>query len=218
MLFLYQINKLKLDPTCSPEVCVIWMSSWLFDVAAGAEGASVGSSWGVRASAGRSHRGQGQQGSALRFQPPTPVHHHREKGQSRSDINWLILLFYFITKVHLFFHPSISHLCVHWKNVSDSVLLLHLLLYFIHQVRDLISFSFILSVLFDHIFICSTKTNTSIYITTQKSVIDLFSHSVPLLQPSLFPSSSVFLSFVLSSFGCHHSCLRCNWCIDLEMN
>lgn len=69
--------------------------------------------------------------------------------------------------------------------------------------------SFILSVLFDHLFIRSTHPNTSVYITTQKSAIDLFTHSLslrsPLCFPLLFSLHPSFSSFVLSSFGRHRS-------------
>lgn len=56
-----------------------------FCVSVGAEGASVGPSRGLRASAGRSHGEQGQQEPAVRFQPPTRVHRQREKGQTDVD-------------------------------------------------------------------------------------------------------------------------------------
>lgn len=71
------------------------------------------------------------------------------------------------------------------------------------------SCSFIQSALFDHLLIPLTYRNKLVYITTQKSIIDLLTHSRSLLCPFCFPllffSSSIFLSFVLSSFGRHHS-------------
>lgn len=95
----------------------------------GAEGASLCPPWGVRSHAGRSHGRQGQQESAVWFQPPTPVHHHREKGQTHSVTYWLIILFFLPNPFH---SPSIhlTPLCLHTKKVRDSVICLHLLFFF----------------------------------------------------------------------------------------
>lgn len=106
---------------------------------------------------------------------------------------WTDWLFFF-SKSFLSLSIHQTPLCHHTKKVRDSAMCLLLLFNFIH--RALMSRSFILSVLFDHLFIRLTHPNTSVYITTPKSAIDLFTHSLSLRSPlfsSAFFSSSVFL-------------------------
>lgn len=57
-------------------------------------------------------------------------------------------------------------------------------------------------ILFDHLFICTTDANTSVYITTQKSAIDLFTHCLSLCFPLWFYSS---LHLYLSPLSFHLS-------------
>lgn len=109
---------------------------------------------------------------------------------TQTRANWLS---FFTKSISLRLCPSNTSVSPHKEgHVAYSF-------YFIHQVRDLMSRSFILPVLFDHLFIRSANTNTSVYITAQKSAIDLFSRfSSPLcVFLSAFSSSSVFL-FLLS--------------------
>ncbi len=125
-----------------------------------------------------------------------------------------------------FLCPSIHRtpLCRLIKKVRGSVMCLHLLSHFIHQVRDLMSLSFILSVLFDHLFI---HWLTPIHPSTLPHRSQPLIYSLVLFLSGLLCfalhllSPSVFLSFVLSSFSRHHS-LPPRWSeidvIDLEMN
>lgn len=83
------------------------------------------------------------------------------------------------------------------------------------------SLTFILSVLFDHLFILWNNTNTSVCVTTQSRSL-IYSLGLFLRGSLCFPlclfSSSVFLPFVLSSFGRHRSPRGEKDVIDLEMN
>lgn len=151
----------------------------------GAEGSPVEPFRGVRASAGRNHRRQGQQEPTVRFQPPTPVHHHGEKGETRS-----------VARV---FHPS-EHLsiCRQAQKVTPSA------------VSDLTSL-FVYSVCLIWSFIHSFVEHRCIRLRYRTEVSHWFIHSFSFYRRVLcFPllHLSLSLSFVLSSFGRRHSLAR----------